>query len=211
METINFNESVQADECLERAKAFGAVLLKGYVDQKTSESIIEETDIQNMRVVEERDKKVRQQFQTINYRYPGETTPHIARLGSTLEEFLRDELPQWRPNDVAMQRYLPEQTVGIDPHRDYARDKLLVAVTTLAGEADFHIELDDEAGGKSWSKRRLQPGDLVLMRAPGLTEADDDRPYHQIDPPRSEERTSLAFRHNVRLENKNMEDPNGNS
>lgn len=211
METIQFDKTTDAKECVDIVKRTGAVLLRGYVATGLRVNILKEHAKRPKSAVDEREHNVRQQFETINYRFPDEATPTTYIFGQELLAFMSQAVPRWKPNDTAIQYYHPSQTVGIDPHRDYARDRLLVAVATLTGKADFHIELDED-NGKKWSKRKLEPGDLVLLRAPGLTGAEEDRPYHRIDPPTRDPRVSLALRHNNRLETKIKEGGNhGNS
>lgn len=212
METIQFDKTTGANQCIDIVKRTGAVLLRGYVTTDLRADILKEHAEKSKSTVDEQENNVHQQFETINYRFPDEATPTTCVFGQGLLAFISYEVPNWEPNDTAIQYYYPFQTVGIDPHRDYARDRLLVAVATLTGEADFHIELD-ESNGKKWSKRQLQPGDLVLLRAPGLTGAEEDRPYHRIDPPKNNLRVSLALRHNARLEtkSKNKGGNHGNS
>jgi hypothetical protein len=83
---------------------------------------------------------------------------------------------------------------GISPHRDQARFKLLIAIFTLQGRARFRIHRTREATDviQEWI---TGPGDLVLLRAPGLNPQVDARPFHSIEPPiGDEERISLSVR-----------------
>jgi hypothetical protein len=89
-------------------------------------------------------------------------------------------LGTWRPNEAAVQRYEPG-LVGITPHRDGTRFRRLVAVITTRGEACFAIHPERDApASTAWDVR---PGDLVLIRGPGLAGSADGRPLHSVGPP----------------------------
>lgn len=79
-------------------------------------------------------------------------------------------------NDLVAQRYAAG-SAGISPHRDHRRYVGLVALIPLSGAGRFYI-CDDRAGA---NPRLLPaaPGDLVLMRAPGLF-GRTDRPFHAL-------------------------------
>jgi hypothetical protein len=100
-------------------------------------------------------------------------------------------LRTWRPNEVVVQRYAPD-TLGITSHRDGKRFRRLVAVVTLEGWARFAIRR--ERHGDLVARWDVGPGDLVLMRGPGLAGARDGRPFHEVSGPRTGARSSVAFR-----------------
>jgi len=83
---------------------------------------------------------------------------------------------------------------GISPHRDQARFTLLIAIFTLQGRARFRIHRTREETDviQEWI---ASPGDLVLLRGPGLNSEVDARPFHSIGPPiGNKERISLSVR-----------------
>jgi hypothetical protein len=104
----------------------------------------------------------------------------------------RHGVPQWLPNEVAVQRYHPG-SLGITPHRDQRRFALLVAVITIAGSAPFTL-CRNRAGDpiRTW---QASEGSLVLLRGPGLAGEVDGRPMHVVGGPTSGiPRTSIGIR-----------------
>ena len=197
MEIIKYKSNIEAAHCLRIVKNGGALLLRNFVDLVECTNIINESTLELMLPIDEREAKIAQQFETLNFSYLTEASPAVRKFGQRLISFVQPVLPKWRPNDVAIQRYLPTH-IGIDNHRDYASDILLVAVASLEGSARFHIEAD-EVYSKQWSNVEVCPGDLVLLRAPGLTGHPEDRPYHRIEAPLAGQRVSIAYRQNSRL------------
>ncbi len=116
-------------------------------------------------------------------------------LSSLCEELVRQVhqhgVPQWVPNEVAVQRYQPG-SVGITPHRDQRRYAQLVAVITIAGSAPFTL-CRNRAGDpiRTW---QADEGSLVLLRGPGLAGDPDGRPMHLVGGPTGTPRTSIGIR-----------------
>jgi hypothetical protein len=100
-------------------------------------------------------------------------------------------LRTWVPDDVEVQRYEPG-ALGITAHRDGKRFRRLVAVVTVRGSARFAIRA--ERHGDIVAEWEVGPGDLVLLRGPGLAGARDGRPFHEVSGPRDGVRSSVAFR-----------------
>ena len=100
-------------------------------------------------------------------------------------------MPEWVPNEVAVQRYQPGD-VGITPHRDQRRFALLVAVITVEGSAPF--TLHRERTGPATASWQAAAGGLALLRGPGLAGIGDGRPMHAVGSPTGPPRTSLGIR-----------------
>ena len=83
----------------------------------------------------------------------------------------------FRINDLIMQRYRPGSR-GITPHRDHLRYRGLVALLIVSGDGRFCLCADRR--GASAREVAALPGDLLLMRAPGLA-GSSDRPFHFLD------------------------------
>lgn len=104
----------------------------------------------------------------------------------------RHGVPQWLPNEVAVQRYHPG-SLGITPHRDQRQFTHLVAVITVAGSAPFTL-CRNRAGDpiRTW---QASEGSLVLLRGPGLAGHADGRPMHLVGGPTGgTARTSIGIR-----------------
>ncbi len=87
--------------------------------------------------------------------------------------------------------YYPRNTVGISPHRDYARDRDLISIFVIKGNAPFYVcENRDKKGSILLNS---SPGSLILLRAARNDEEQKYRPFHYINKV-SEERFSLIVR-----------------
>jgi hypothetical protein len=89
----------------------------------------------------------------------------------------------------ALHRY-PPGLLGISPHRDSARSVNLIAIFVLEGRGRFFVCRDRD--GRDAVDLPNAPGDLILLRAPGLMGA-DVRPFHGVADI-AEQRTTFALR-----------------
>jgi hypothetical protein len=96
-------------------------------------------------------------------------------------------------NDLLVHRYSTGD-LGISPHRDGLRYLNVIAVFVVEGKGRFG-RCDDREGTNSHGIRN-EPGDLLLMRAPGFC-GEDIQPFHFVDGIKSQ-RTSFALRHDRR-------------
>jgi alkylated DNA repair dioxygenase AlkB len=103
-------------------------------------------------------------------------------------------LATWIPNEIGVARYRPG-SLGITPHLDGKWYRRLVAVITLYGRSRFAICRSRE--GEVIADWRPGPGDLVLLRAPGLGGLRDGRPFHLVEGPARGVRCSLGIRMSV--------------
>jgi 2OG-Fe(II) oxygenase superfamily len=125
--------------------------------------------------------------------------PALARLRTAFVARLRQDgsrlagLARWWPNEAYVQRYEPGG-LGVSPHRDGKRFAVLVAVFTIQGSARLAL-CRDRAGAviQEWA---AGPGSLVLLRGPGLLDAEDRRPFHAVHGPTAGRRCSVTFRMN---------------
>jgi hypothetical protein len=145
---------------------------------------------------------VRQQIDGYDVRVPSEGFPLLTRLARELREHVRSHgrgirgLVTWAPNEVGVAHYVPG-SIGITPHLDGKWYRRLIVVVTVFGRAPFAIcaSRDPEDVVDRWT---AEPGDLVLMRGPGLAGARDGRPFHLVEGPRDGERLSLGVRMSVK-------------
>jgi hypothetical protein len=104
----------------------------------------------------------------------------------------RHGVPEWVPNEVAIQRYQPG-SLGITPHRDQRRFAQLVAVVTIAGSAPF--TLCRNRSGDPIQTWQANEGSLVLLRGTGLAGDPNGRPMHLVrGPTGGNPRTSIGIR-----------------
>lgn len=142
--------------------------------------------------------KVRQEIEGFDAVPPFEGFPLLASLARELEALVRAHgrgirgLATWRVGEVGVARYRPG-SIGITPHLDGRWYRRLVAVLTVHGRARFAICGSRDAADvvEEWI---AEPGDLVLMRGPGLAWRRDGRPFHLVEGPRRGTRLSLGFR-----------------
>ena len=141
---------------------------------------------------------VRQQIDGYDVPIPTASFPLLTSLCRELRDAVRVAgrgvrgLATWSPNEVGIAHYVPG-SIGITPHMDGKWYRRLVAVLTVSGRAPFAIcgSRDPADVVARWS---AGPGDLVLMRGPGLAGHRDGRPFHLVEGPRRGERLSLGIR-----------------
>jgi hypothetical protein len=122
--------------------------------------------------------------------------PELRRLRDDLEAWVHAAgMSRWRPDEVSVQRYDPG-AVGITPHLDHRRYRVLVALVTVEGEAAFTLCRNRE--GDAIDTWNVGPGSLVLLRGPGFDGLDDGRPLHTVAAPDRGTRTSIGVRMDVR-------------
>jgi hypothetical protein len=146
--------------------------------------------------------RVRQQIDGFDVAIPSADFPVLSELCHTLGEAVRAHgrgvrgLATWSPNEVGVARYEPG-SIGITPHMDGRWYRRLVVVLTVHGRASFAIcaSRDPDDVVERWT---AGPGDLVLMRGPGLAGRRDGRPFHLVEGPRAGRRLSLGIRMSVR-------------
>lgn len=124
-------------------------------------------------------------------------------LAERLEAFLGEALARQQPalldaplnlNDLVVQHY-PAGSFGITAHRDHVRYTGLVALVLLSGKGGRFFTCSERSGGDA-REIPWQPGDLLLMRAPGFA-GRTDRPFHYLNDVTSE-RYSIGLRHDTR-------------
>lgn len=102
-------------------------------------------------------------------------------------------LTPFTANEVHVQRYAPGSE-GITPHRDGTRFRPLLAVFTTRGRARFTVHPARDA--EPLAAWEVAPGDLVLLRGPGLAGVQDGRVLHAVSGPTGHEaRYSVSVRH----------------
>jgi hypothetical protein len=141
---------------------------------------------------------VRQQIDGYDVSLPARDFPLLTALCRSLRDLVREHgdgvrgTATWAPNEVGVAHYVPG-SIGITPHMDGKWYRRLVVVATVYGRAPFAIcgSRDPDDMVERWV---AGPGDLVLMRGPGLAGHRDGRPFHLVHGPPRGERLSLGIR-----------------
>ena len=162
----------------------------------------DELDAGTFRPFAESFGEVRQQIDGYDVPLPSASFPFLDRLCDEIGAGVRSQgsgirgLATWRPNEVGITHYVPG-SIGITPHLDGRWYRRLVVVATVYGRASFAIcrSRDPEDIAERWIS---EPGDLVMMRGPGLAGRRDGRPFHLVEGPRRGERLSIGIRMAVR-------------
>lgn len=142
--------------------------------------------------------KVRQEIEGFDLEGTMDGFPRVRDLADGLAALVRAHgrgirgLATWWVNEVGVARYR-RGSLGITPHLDGKWYRRLVAVVTVHGRARFAVcgSRDPEDVVEEWE---TEPGDLVLMRGPGLAGSRDGRPFHLVEGPRRGIRLSLGLR-----------------
>jgi len=79
-------------------------------------------------------------------------------------------------DSASLQRYEPG-SIGITPHRDRWRYINLVCIFIIAGSGRFYVCAD--RSGRDSVEIEANPGNAILMRAPGFL-GSDFRPFHYV-------------------------------
>lgn len=134
-------------------------------------------------VVGEGERRVFQDFE-LAQNFPPESPYRQAAariyraLAAAAEQLRPDPLPEgFHINDLILQRYAAGSR-GITAHRDHLRYRGLVALAIVAGDGRFCLCEDRKGTGAR--EIPAQPGDLLLMCAPGLA-GSSARPFHFLD------------------------------
>lgn len=138
---------------------------------------------------------VRQRADQFSIRVGDPSFPAINELASSLTEAVTSRgttygLERFAPTEARFMCYCGGRA-GLGAHRDGTCYWMLVAVYSLAGRATFTVHPDS---GQEPIRILVQPGDLVLLRAPGFGGHPDGRPLHSVGAPLDGERVSLTLR-----------------
>jgi hypothetical protein len=159
-----------------------------------------QVDIATLEMTEEKmdEDFLKLKFEFAKLHYPFEGHEALSNLGLHLAWQARthrgmvESLSNWHPNEVAIQRYR-DGSDDIGAHKDYKRDRYLIAIVTAEGYGRFEVLTDDGEGVKYAFE--TGPGSLTLLWASELTKGDGDRrPLHRALAPKYGSRTSVTYR-----------------
>ncbi len=193
------------------ATAFKNALINGaeHIPNALSRSIIEVISYELELVIFSEQNStsasgVRQRFHSAAFRRSvPKTFPHILQLQQETKKLVRSASPQfpklktWQPHDAVIQKYTSYDF--ITAHLDLKRHPYIIVIYNIVGSCMFEILSD--RGGHIVKEFRPESGDLVLLRAPGLSGNlnIDDRPFHRVggNLSRCPYRISITFRENL--------------
>ncbi len=131
---------------------------------------------------------------------PLERIPATVRLYKRTEQYIQSlasifpSLASWKADELSFHLY-DDEHVGLSKHRDNLRFIGVIAIASIDGSCDLVISSDDG----SETALAVEPGDLCLLRAPGLINANQEiRPEHSVQHLRTPTRTSMMLRANTK-------------
>lgn len=175
----------------------GAAFVPGALGEHFRAQVLGEVAAGPVRPYRERFGQVRQQIEGFDVFAPFGGYPEITRLCRALTSLARRDgrsirgLATWVANEAGVVVYR-EGSIGITPHLDGKRYRRLVAIVTLSGRAELAV--CRSRAGEVVTAFESGPGDLVLLRGPGLAGARDGRPFHAVGTPRGGERWAVGVR-----------------
>lgn len=159
----------------------------------------------NLLVEEEREVgSVVQEMKTA-YLDPNKMTLFNPHLRQNIEQLLSEFDPFYKKisrqaefkehdfNSIGFHFY-PKGSIGITPHKDYAKDHNLISIFVLEGKAKFGICENREK--KNSIELESNPGTLLLLRAARNKEEQIFRPFHYIEVV-EEDRYTLIIRKRI--------------
>ena len=177
---------------------FGHARAPSGIDGTFLDALREEVDAGPFKPFGESFGPVRQQIDGYDVDLPAPAFPLLTSLCRGIRARVRADgrgirgTATWTPNEVGIAHYVPG-SIGITPHMDGKWYRRLVVVVTVYGRAPFAIcgSRDPDDVVERWI---AGPGDLVLMRGPGLASHRDGRPFHLVHGPVEGERLSVGIR-----------------
>lgn len=202
-----------AYQALADPDGIGAEIIEGFASQGEVEAVLTETkDPARVEWLDEHDVYENKRGITIvqnHFSYalklsagdqsPLESLPQTVALYQKTERFINGlsrifpSLATWQADELSFHLY-DHKDVGLSMHKDNARFTGLIAIVAIDGECDLVITHKGEN-----IPLPVRPGDLSLLRAPGLINAKSDlRPEHSVQNLRTDTRLSMMLRANDR-------------
>ena len=202
-----------AYEKLKQPEALGVELVNGFVDQvELAEIIREVSDPDRVQWLDAHQVYQNKRGLTITQNHfafalklsrgdqsPLAKLPRTVALKDRTQQFIRNladlfpSLADWQADELSFHLY-DNQEVGLSRHRDNLRFIGLVAVISLGGQCDLVVSHRGQD-----VRLPLIPGDLCLMRAPGLFETEAEiRPEHSVQNLPTGQRLAMIIRANSR-------------
>lgn len=195
-----FRNDLDLARSLRQVRSEGAVWIPSALHDSFRRRLRREVDTGPFKRMRGSFGKVRMEIEGYDVAAPMDGFPLMLELSEELGAFVRSSgkgvlgLATWIPNEIGVARYRPG-SLGITPHLDGRWYRRLVAVVTVYGRSRFAICRSRE--GDVIADWRPGPGDLVLIRGPGLGGLRDGRPFHLAEGPTRGVRCSLGVRMSV--------------
>lgn len=193
---------MEMKQAIHKTAVEGAALVKGVVQGEFLRQLIAELENGPFEVAAEDTASVKQKFDRYAFFEQAPDMPKLTEMQLFAQSLIRlsaEEYPvlsEWTARDIVIQRYGADGL--LTAHKDLRRHPYLIASFTLTGSCRF--ELLEKRDGPVVKTMIPEPGDLVLLRAPGLAndKSVDDRPFHQVSGSLDSgvKRLSLVFRDN---------------
>jgi len=193
IEELFLPTNLNTDSVLEELLSVGATSIR-LLEENFRVALLEEAEDYDYQpqdeIVGSGDSMVRQQVSSFDV-FPDHSG--YVLLKESFQDLLEQRMAQLEAypletslsfNSMVLQRY-EEGSLGITPHRDGLSYVNLVCVFIIGGRGRFYVCSD--RSGRDAKEIDASPGNVIFMRAPGLFEAEDNRPFHyvsQIEEPR---------------------------
>ena len=194
-----FLPNLNTDSILEELSSVGATSVR-LLEENFRVAFLEEAEHYDFQPEDEivggGDRVVRQQVSSFDV-FP-EHSGYVL-LKDSFQDLLEQRMTQSETyllktalgfNSMVLQRY-EEGPIGITPHRDGLSYVNLVCVFIIGGRGRFYVCSD--RSGRDAKEVDSSPGNVIFMRAPGLFEAKDNRPFHYV-PQLEETRYTFGLR-----------------
>jgi hypothetical protein len=186
------------DDVLDEVAARGFALERGALDRSDRRRLLAEAAGASDRFlrVPDRVNGVQQRADQLSLRIGDPRCPVVNALAERLRRHLTagtdvHGVHRFAPTEARYMRYRGERG-GLGAHRDGMCYGLVVAVYSLSGSAEFTVLPESS---EPTIRMLVEPGDLLLLRAPGFDGQPDGRRRHAVGPPLSGgERVSLTLR-----------------
>jgi hypothetical protein len=186
------------DDVLAVVAADGFALVRAALPEPDRRRLLEEASRAGSRFLEvpERVNGVHQHADQLSLRVGDPRCPVVNDLAARLAALVTSGadahgVRRFAATEARFMRYRGDAG-GLGPHRDGMCYGLVVAVYSLAGSAEFTVLPD---GDGPTIRLLVEPGDLLLLRAPGFDGEPDGRRRHAVGPPLcGGERVSLTLR-----------------
>lgn len=190
-------EDAVAGGILREVARTGVAIVRGAIPKRECRRLVQEADTERARFLSlpAHINGVQQRADQLSVRLGDPRHPRLDRLDALVRRAFAGDpdglgAEHFVPNEARYMRYRGTDA-GLGAHRDGKCYALAVCVFSLSGSAPFIVHGDDHDPPVAFMPA---PGDLVILRAPGLAGLPDGRRRHSVGAPLLGERVSLTLR-----------------